>query len=81
MAIGISCLVLRVHSTTIRYVLKSFASLANYNKERVKKVELVASWTNNILALLQALLLVGTCLYCIAISGMVVHSNEVRGLF
>ena len=78
LAIGISCLVIRVLSTALTYILKTFGSIANYNKERVAMAKLVARYSNNFLAFLQALLLVCTCLYCLAISGMVEHDNKVR---
>ena len=77
LAIGISCLVIRVLSTALTYILKTFGSIANYKKERVKKAKLVARYANNFLALLQALLLVCTCLYCIAIYREVDHDNKV----
>ena len=71
---------MRVHHTAWIYILKSFGPLVNYNKRKLRMAKVVARYINNVGAVLQALLLLGTCIYCIAISGMVNHEDKVTAL-
>ena len=75
-AVGITSLVISLHSAAMDYIFKSFGHVFKFNKEKVKRIRTIAHWINNFLCLIQVVLVNILFIYCLTYYNSVSYDDE-----
>ena len=75
-AVGITSLVISLHSAAMDYIFKSFGHVFKFNKEKVRKIRTIAHWINNFLCLIQVVLVNILFIYCLTYYNSVSYDDE-----
>ena len=75
-AVGITSLVISIHSAAMDYIFKSFGHVFRFHKEKVRKVRAIANWVNNFLCLVQVVLVNILFIFCVTYYNSVSYDDE-----
>lgn len=75
-AVGITSLVISLHSAAMDYVFKSFGHVFKFNEAKVKKIRSIANWVNNFLCLIQVVLVNILFIFCVTYYNSVSYDDE-----
>ena len=75
-AVGITSLVISLHSAAMDYIFKSFGHVFKFNKEKVRRIRTIAHWINNFLCLIQVVLVNILFIYCLTYYNSVSYDDE-----
>ena len=75
-AVGITSLVISIHSAAMDYIFKSFGHVFRFHEEKVRKVRAIANWVNNFLCLVQVVLVNILFVFCVTYYNSVSYDDD-----
>ena len=75
-AVGITTLMISLHSAAMDYIFKSFGHVFKFNKEKVRKIRVIAHWINNFLCVVQVVLVNIMFIFCVTYFNSVTYKDE-----